>query len=150
MNQLCVKNGECQATIDKLRKQHEAAQQLLLDAESKVDRLETENRALCKKNIGLELSVQWAEKKHENTLLRLKDVERRCNLEKSAAFEQCYNIINDNKKRQWCATCQKSGGHYYCSSKCEEKYWSVELWQNRDLEIIEFCVFICHRRTNRQ
>lgn len=118
-----IQNGDCQLTIEKLEAERVAAIKLLLDAESKGARLDVENKRLTEKNSGLDLSLQCARKNHQNTLERLREVERKCNLEKSEAFEHCYRIISDNKGKQWCSVCQESGGRYYCSSKCEEKYW---------------------------
>lgn len=119
-------NDEYQSTIVKLKTQHESAQKLLIEAESKVTQLDADNKALTEKNTGLNMSLQWAVKQYQDTMTRLKDVETKCNLEKNTAYEQCYRIINDNKKKQWCAVCQKQGGRYYCSSKCEDKYWYVK------------------------
>lgn len=117
------KSGESQAIMVKLKTQHTAAKKMLKDAESRAAQLDAQNRVLMEKNTGLNVSLQWAVKQYQDSLSRLKEIETNCNLEKASAFEQCYRMINDNKKKQWCATCQKAGGRYFCGSKCEEKFW---------------------------
>lgn len=160
LNEISNKSGECQSAMVKLKTQHGAAKKMLKDVESKVVTLDAQNKALIEKNTGLNVSLQWAVKQYQESLNRLKDVEKKCDMEKSSAFEQCYEIINDNKKKQWCSTCQKEGGRYYCSRKCEEKYWYVEsmVFIGRfvrikiDFEIVVFfrSISIYCRRQNRK
>lgn len=124
--EISKQNEEYESTIAKLKTQHESAQKLLIEAELKATQFEADNRLLTEKNTGLNKSLQWAVKQYQDTLACLKHVQTTCNLEKSTAYEQCCRIINDNKKKQWCTVCQKEGGRYYCSRKCEDKYWYVE------------------------
>lgn len=123
LNEISNKSGECQTTMVKLKTQHAATKKMLKDAEAKMATMDAQSRAIIEKNTGLNVSLQWAVKQYQDSVARLKDLETKCNIDKSSAFEQCYRMINDNKKKQWCAMCQKSGGRYFCGSKCEEKYW---------------------------
>ncbi|XP_031635446.1 myosin-2 heavy chain-like [Contarinia nasturtii] len=34
-------------------------------------------------------------------------------------YDQCAKMISDTKQKQWCVTCGKPGGTYYCSVQCE-------------------------------
>lgn len=118
-----MNSDSSKAELIKLKTQHATIKKSLKDAESKMAALQVENKSLMEKNTGLNVSLQWAVKQYQDSLNRLKDVEKKSNLEKTNVFEHCQRMITDNKKHQWCAVCQKPGGRYYCSKRCEENYW---------------------------
>lgn len=122
-NEISTKGVESQTILVKLKSQHCTAKKLLKDAETKVATMDAQNKALLEKNTSLNFSLQWISKQYQDSLRQLKDVETKCNMDKTSAFEQCYRMINDNKKKQWCSMCQKPGGRYFCDNKCEEMYW---------------------------
>lgn len=118
-------NGEWQSMVAKLKTSHGNILKTLENVESKMEALNETNKTLVGKNTGLNMSIQRVTKQYQDLTVQLKDVEAKCNMEKTNAFEQCYQMINDNKKKQWCTVCQKQGGRYYCSTQCEEYYWYV-------------------------
>lgn len=122
-NEISTKGVESQTILVKLKSQHCTAKKLLKDAETKMATMDAQNKALLEKNTSLNFSLQWISKQYQDSLRQLKDVETKCNMDKTSAFEQCYRMINDNKKKQWCSMCQKPGERYFCDNKCEEMYW---------------------------
>lgn len=116
-------NGSWQSMIVKLKTAHGMKLKQLKDVESKIVALNEANKKLAVKNADSNGSLQRAKKEYQNIVEQMKDVETKCNQEKTKAYDQCYRMINENKMKQWCAVCQKPGGRYYCSSECEEYYW---------------------------
>lgn len=117
--------GELQSIVDKLKATHGSTLKTLQDTQWKLASLTEVYNDLEGRNKGLDKSLQWSIKQYKDMLVRFKDVETNCNLAKCNAIEECKRMVNENKKKQWCAVCQKSGGRYYCSDECEESNWYV-------------------------
>lgn len=118
-------NGEWQSMVVKLKKSHGNTLKTLKKVESKMEALNMVNKTLGEKNIGSNISMQRITKQCQDLSIQLEDVKKKCNVEKTNAFEHCYKTVEENKKKQWCMMCQKEGGRYYCSTQCEEYYWYV-------------------------
>lgn len=85
----------------------------LQNSEAKIVQLANENKRLEEINQQLNKSLDELSLKN-NTMIDQMTAESK-------------QMINDAKKKQWCVTCNKQGGRYYCSSQCEEIYWYVLL-----------------------
>lgn len=125
LGQMYKEKGEWQSMMVKLKAAHVNAVKSAKHTESKMAESHQANKMLVEKNTSLNVALQRTTKQYQDLLGQMKDVETKCNLEKSNAFEECYRMISDNKKKQWCVVCEKQGGRYYCSSQCEEYFWFV-------------------------
>lgn len=108
-----------------------------------MEALSTVNKTLVEKNANLNSTMQRVTNQYQVLSNQMKDVEAKCNKEKTNAYEQCYLMVSENKKKQWCVVCQEPGtGRYYCSNECEEYYWSVAFSTMFLLICDEFCGFV--------
>lgn len=85
----------------------------LQNSEAKNAQLASENKRLEEINQQLNKSLDELSLKNQTMIDQM-----------TAESKQ---MTADAKKKQWCVTCDKQGGRYYCSSQCEEIYWYVLL-----------------------
>lgn len=81
----------------------------LQNSEAKIVQLAGENKRLEEINQQLNKSLDELSLKNQTMIDQM-----------TAESKQ---MTADAKKKQWCVTCDKQGGRYYCSSQCEEIYW---------------------------
>lgn len=124
LDQMSKQNDEWQARMAELKKAHGNTLKTLKKVETKMENLSAANKKLVEKNANLNSSMTRVTKQYQMLSNQIGDIEAKCNQEKTKAYEECYQRVSDNKKKQWCVVCQKQGpGRYYCSNDCEEYYW---------------------------
>lgn len=114
-NVLSMKNAKLTSSIEKLYAIKEEQAESLKKTEAIASYLAGSNDALKKSVEQLESKLQYLEMKEKMHHQQTTD-------EKWKENRDCVKMINDVKKKQWCATCGMPGGRFYCSSQCEQFY----------------------------
>lgn len=109
LSQISMKNADSNVKVVKYEATIRDLMNRLHNSEMKIAQLAGENKSL--EDINKELTTAMDD-------LSLKDKDLVNQLK-----AQSVQMLAEVKKKQWCATCGKPGGRYYCSSHCEEIFW---------------------------
>lgn len=128
MSAMMTKNSYLNATIAKLQAENIESVRKCKAAETKNGQLINTNKKLMQQNNKWCSKIEHLSSHNRNLNHQLKGLQRHCDLVKIEVRDQYEMMLNDVKKRQWCATCHTPGGPYYCSARCQPNPWYANLF----------------------
>lgn len=120
LNSLTTKNTYLNATISKLQATNIEIANSLKNTEAKNSNLISVNKNLMEGNIKLNSSMENAIWENKRLTAQMKELQFKNEAAKNQAYEHYAKMINDIKKKQWCATCGMPGEQYFCTAQCEQ------------------------------
>lgn len=137
LNAMSMQNTKLQSTVSRLQKISTEQADQLKSAEANNSYLLKANKVLMESTEKLKSQLDTVTLENKIQQNQMAQEKSECDLAKAKAFEDCAKLIEETKKKQWCATCGMPGGRFYCSSQCEE-YYRYDTRRGQFFKLFEF------------